>query len=148
MRQDAWSRWWTLNLSQQLLTYFATLSVMVGDVSGDLSIRGKLSHMLHKVLDHLQMTLHVVTKGRVSTLHSNTIQSYVIYNQQAILLTLLNAIMRLEIFLLSWLSTSAPYCTSRRTTSSWPPTSYNVNNYQARFRQYSVCVCVCVRAVI
>ena len=106
----------------------------VGNVSGELSIRGELSHMLHKVLDHLQMTLHVVTKERVSTLHSNTVcTSYT-------LLTLLNAIMRLEIFLLSWLSTSAPYCTSRRTTSRWPPTGYNVSSGQARFRQY-VCVC-------
>ena len=40
-----------------MLTVYTYLVSDVGDVSGELSIRGKLSHMLNKVLDHLQVTL-------------------------------------------------------------------------------------------
>lgn len=47
----------------------------VRDESGELRIRGELSHMLHQVLDHLQVTLqtwgetHNHTQAKLQVLH-------------------------------------------------------------------------------
>ena len=87
-------------------TVYTYLVSDVGDVSCELSIRGKLSHMLN----NLKVPSSYPTLGNRIQLHNylsiiTLLHSLVIKNTVCILvtveLTLLNAIMRLEVVLLS-----------------------------------------------